>query len=121
MKVVVAEKPSVARDIARVLGCRSRQDGYLSGNDYAVTWAFGHLVRIAEPETMNPAWAKPWNKDQLPMVPTPWKYEVTKDAKKQFAVIKKLLVDRETSEVIVATDAGREGEQRRVFQQRRLS
>lgn len=110
MKVVVAEKPSVARDIARVLGCRSRGDGYLSGNGYAVTWAFGHLVRIAEPETMNPKWGKPWNKDQLPMVPAPWKYEVTQDAKKQFGVIKKLLVDPKTTEVICATDAGREGE-----------
>ena len=110
MKVILAEKPSVARDIARVLGCRSRHDGYLTGNGYAVTWAFGHLVRIAEPETMNAAWGKPWKKDQLPMVPAPWKYELTKEGKKQFAVIKKLLTDREATEVIAATDAGREGE-----------
>jgi DNA topoisomerase-3 len=110
MKVIVAEKPSVARDIARVLGCRRRQDGYLTGNGYAVTWAFGHLVRIAEPETINAAWGRPWKKDQLPMVPAPWKYEVTKDGKKQFAVIKKLLIDPQTTEVIAATDAGREGE-----------
>ena len=110
MKVIVAEKPSVARDIARVLGCPSRQDGYLSGNGYAVTWAFGHLVRIAEPETMNAAWGKPWKKDQLPMVPAPWKYEVTKDGKRQFSVIKTLLVNPQTTEVIAATDAGREGE-----------
>ena len=110
MKVIVAEKPSVARDIARVLGCRHRQDGYLTGNGYAITWAFGHLVRIAEPETMNAAWGRPWKKDQLPMVPAPWKYEVTKDGKKQFAVIKKLLIDPQTTEVIAATDAGREGE-----------
>jgi len=110
MKVVVAEKPSVGRDIARVLGCRARADGQLLGNGYVVTWAFGHLVEIAEPARMNPGWAKAWTRAQLPMIPTPWKYEVTKDGKKQFAVIKKLLTARDTTEVIAATDAGREGE-----------
>jgi DNA topoisomerase-3 len=110
MKVVVAEKPSVGRDIARVLGCRTKGDGHLTGNGYAVTWAFGHLVEIAEPASMNPAWAKPWTREQLPMVPAPWKYELTTDGRKQFAVIKKLLTDRDTAEVIAATDAGREGE-----------
>ena len=110
MKVVLAEKPSVARDIARVLGCRTRADGYLTGNGYAVTWAFGHLVEIAEPAAMNPAWAKPWRKEQLPMVPPRWRYEVSKDGKKQFAVIKKLLNAPDTAEIIAATDAGREGE-----------
>ena len=110
MKVVLAEKPSVARDIARVLGCRTRADGHLTGNGYAVTWAFGHLVEIAEPAAMNPAWAKPWRKEQLPMVPPRWMYEVTKDGQKQFAVIKKLLNAPDTAEIIAATDAGREGE-----------
>ena len=110
MKVVLAEKPSVARDIARVLGCRTRADGHLTGNGYAVTWAFGHLLEIAEPAAMNPAWAKPWRKEQLPMVPPRWRYEVTEDGKKQFAVIKKLLNAPETAEIIAATDAGREGE-----------
>ena len=110
MKVVLAEKPSVARDIARVLGCRTRADGYLTGNGYAVTWAFGHLVEIAEPAAMNPAWAKPWRKEQLPMVPPRWRYEVSKVGKKQFAVIKKLLNAPDTAEIIAATDAGREGE-----------
>ena len=110
MKVVLAEKPSVARDIARVLGCRTRADGYVTGNGYAVTWAFGHLVAIAEPALMNPAWTKPWRKEQLPMVPPKWKYEVTEDGKKQFAIIKKLLTASDTAEIIAATDAGREGE-----------
>ena len=110
LKVVLAEKPSVARDIARVLGCRTRADGHWTGNGYAVTWAFGHLVAIAEPAAMNPAWAKPWRKEQLPMVPPRWRYEVTKDGKKQFAVIKKLLNAPDTAEIIAATDAGREGE-----------
>jgi DNA topoisomerase-3 len=110
MKVVVAEKPSVARDIARVLGCRTKADGHLTGNGYAVTWAFGHLVEIAEPSAMNPDWAKPWRRDQLPMIPSQWQYTVTKDGKKQFAVIKKLLAAREATEIIAATDAGREGE-----------
>lgn len=110
MKVVVAEKPSVARNIARILGCRTKADGHLTGNGYAVTWAFGHLVEIAEPAAMNPAWGKPWKKEQLPMVPSPWKYEVTTDGKKQFGVIQKLLRDPQTTEIVAATDAGREGE-----------
>jgi len=110
MKVVLAEKPSVARDIARVLGCRTRANGHLTGNGYAVTWAFGHLVAIAEPAAMNPAWAKPWRKEQLPMVPPRWKYEVTQNGKEQFAIIKKLFTASETTEIIAATDAGREGE-----------
>ena len=110
MKVVVAEKPSVARDIARVLGCRTRADGHITGNGYTVTWAFGHLVEIAEPAAMNPAWAKPWRTNQLPMVPAQWRYEVTENGRKQFNIIKKLLNASDTAEIIAATDAGREGE-----------
>lgn len=110
MKVVLAEKPSVARDIAAVLGATTKKDGYFEGNGYAVTYAFGHLVTIAEPEEMNPDWGKPWTVEQLPMVPREWKYRIADKAGPQFKVIKKLFCDRQTSKIICATDAGREGE-----------
>ncbi|MBX9673434.1 MAG: DNA topoisomerase 3 [Candidatus Obscuribacterales bacterium] len=112
MKVVLAEKPSVARDIAAVLGAKTKRDGYFEGNDYAVTYAFGHLVTLAEPEEMNPEWGGPWRLDKLPMIPEPdkWKYKVQDKTKQQFNVIKKLFVDPATTGIICATDAGREGE-----------
>ena len=110
MRVILAEKPSVARDIARVLGCSARADGCLRGSGDVVTWAFGHLVEIAEPEAMNPAWARPWRQEQLPMLPSAWRYDVRPDAKAQFGIVKRLLLDSATTEVVCATDAGREGE-----------
>ncbi|MBX9688407.1 MAG: DNA topoisomerase 3 [Candidatus Obscuribacterales bacterium] len=110
MKVILAEKPSVARDIAAVVGANTKRDGYFEGNDYAVTYAFGHLVTIAEPEEMNSAWGKPWRVEQLPMLPSEWKYKVAEKAGAQFTVIKKLFADSNTSSIICATDAGREGE-----------
>lgn len=108
--VVLAEKPSVARDIALVLGASTKRDGYFEGNGYAVTYAFGHLATIAEPEQMNPAWGQPWRLEQLPMLPTQWKYRVADKAEAQFNVIKKLFSDPATGKIICATDAGREGE-----------
>ncbi|MGH9552824.1 MAG: toprim domain-containing protein [Terriglobales bacterium] len=108
--VVLAEKPSVARDIAAVLGARNRHDGYFDGNGYAITYAFGHLVTIAEPEQMNPSWGSPWRLEQLPMLPQQWKYRVVEKASTQFKVIKKLFCDSQTTAIICATDAGREGE-----------
>lgn len=110
MKVVLAEKPSVARDIAAVLGASTKKDGFLEGNGYAVTYAFGHLVQIAEPEVMDSAWGKPWRLEQLPMIPGSWKYRIADKADAQFAVIKKLFCDPATTDIICATDAGREGE-----------
>jgi len=109
MKVVLAEKPSVAKDIANVLGCNERKDGYLNGNDYAVTWAFGHLVTIAGPVDQNPEWEN-LTLDALPIIPDDWQFEVPQDKKKQFNVIKRLFNDPATDEIICATDAGREGE-----------
>lgn len=109
-KVVLAEKPSVARDIALVLGASTRREGFFEGNGYVVTFAFGHLVAIAEPEEMNPAWGKPWRLEQLPMIPDSWKYRVVEKTRNQFNVIKKLFCDPSTSRIICATDAGREGE-----------
>ena len=110
MKVVLAEKPSVARDIAQVLGANSKKNGYFEGNGYAVTYAFGHLVTIAEPEEMNSAWGSPWRLEQLPMIPDSWKYSVVKKSAPQFNIIKHLFMKSETDLIICATDAGREGE-----------
>lgn len=110
MKVVLAEKPSVAKDIAAVVGATTRKDGYFEGNGYAVTYAFGHLVTMAEPEEMNPAWGKPWRLKQLPMLPDEWKYRVVEKSAQQFNIIKKLFCDSATTSIICATDAGREGE-----------
>lgn len=110
MKVVVAEKPSVARDIAAVLGATVKKDGYFEGNDFAVTYALGHLVTIAEPVDMNTAWGSPWSLEQLPMIPEEWKYRITDKGGTQFRVIKNLFADPSTTGIVCATDAGREGE-----------
>ncbi len=110
MKVILAEKPSVAKDIAAVVGATTKRDGYFEGNDYAVTYAFGHLVTMAEPEEMNAAWGKPWRLKQLPMIPVEWKYRVVEKSAQQFNVIKKLFLNPATTSIICATDAGREGE-----------
>jgi DNA topoisomerase-3 len=106
---VVAEKPSVARDIARVLGASQRGEGVLSGGGYVVTWALGHLVRLAEPPEIRPEW-KRWSAGDLPLLPSEWPLVVAEATKSQFAVVKKTLRDPEVSEVVCATDAGREGE-----------
>ena len=110
MIVVLAEKPSVARDIAVVLGANQKKDGYFEGNGYQVTYAFGHLVTIAQPEEMNPAWGQPWRIDQLPMIPDQWKYQVADKAVKHFDCIKKLFLQPNTTSIVCATDAGREGQ-----------
>jgi DNA topoisomerase-3 len=110
MIVVLAEKPSVARDIAAVLGASQKHNGYFEGNNYQVTYAFGHLVTIAEPEQMNPAWGGPWNLAQLPMIPSEWLYRVADKAQDQFDCIKKLFLHPATTGIICATDAGREGQ-----------
>lgn len=107
------EKPDAARKLAPIVGAGARHDGYLEGADVVVTWGFGHLVAIDEPEAMNSAWGKPWRTEQLPMIPDAWRYRVLEDAKKQFAVVKTLLADSRFDKVVCATDAGREGE--RIF------
>jgi hypothetical protein len=108
--VVVAEKPSVARDIARVLGARRKAEGHLEGNDYCVTWALGHLVRFAEPDNYGPHWSGRWATDQLPMIPEQWRLKTERSTAKQFQLVKRLINDAATEEVACATDAGREGE-----------
>ncbi|MAF09151.1 DNA topoisomerase III [Candidatus Poribacteria bacterium] len=109
MKVVLAEKPSVGRDIAACLGCRTRHDGYLEGAGYQVTWAFGHLFTLKEPGEYDPAFKK-WSLDTLPIVPDRFELKTTqgKGIAKQFATIRRLF--KAADEIICATDAGREGE-----------
>lgn len=109
MKTVLAEKPSVAKDIARVLGANEKKDGYLEGAGWRVTWAFGHLVTLAEPSEYDEAY-KAWRREQLPIVPSEFVYRAVDDAgaRKQLKVIRTLF--KEATEIVCATDAGREGE-----------
>lgn len=107
--VVLAEKPSVGRDIARVLGCTKQGQGYLEGKDYIVTWALGHLVTLADPEAYDVKY-KAWNLEDLPMLPKDFKFVVIKKTAKQFKAVKEQLLRKDVSEIIIATDAGREGE-----------
>lgn len=107
--VVIAEKPSVARDIARVLKCNKKGNGFLEGDKYIVTWALGHLVTLADPESYDVKY-KTWNLEDLPMLPDRLKLTVIKQTGKQFNAVKSQLTRNDVSEVIIATDAGREGE-----------
>ncbi|WP_313799865.1 DNA topoisomerase III [Cytobacillus sp.] len=107
--VVIAEKPSVARDIARVLNCNKKGNGYLEGDKYIVTWALGHLVTLADPESYDVKY-KTWNLEDLPMLPERLKLTVIKQTGKQFQAVKSQLIRKDVNEIIVATDAGREGE-----------
>ncbi len=107
--LIVAEKPSVGRDIARVLKCTERADGYIIGAEYRVTWAVGHLVTLSDPEEINPEW-KRWREADLPMLPENIPLKVLPKTKSQFNIIKKLMRDKECTGIICATDAGREGE-----------
>lgn len=106
---VLAEKPSVARDIARVLGASQRGEGFLHGNGYVVTWAVGHLVSLAQPHEVRPEW-KQWRLDLLPMLPGQWPLVVYEKTKSQFEVVRKILTSPRVQLVVCATDAGREGE-----------
>ena len=108
--VVFTEKPSVATTVAGVLGATARHKGYYQGNGYRVTWAFGHLVALDEPETMNPAWGGRWAMNTLPMIPERWRYRVADKVELQFAIIKNLFLAPETKSIINAGDAGREGQ-----------
>ncbi|MCK5051152.1 MAG: DNA topoisomerase III [Candidatus Cloacimonetes bacterium] len=107
--LVLAEKPSVGKDLGRVLKCRPRGRGFMEGDKYVVTWALGHLVTLAEPEVYD-AKFKRWNLEDLPMMPDKMKLKVIKQTSQQFRTVKSLLQRKDISEVIIATDAGREGE-----------
>ena len=107
--LVIAEKPSVARDIARVLGCSKKNNSYIEGNDYVVTWALGHLVTLADPEEYGEQY-KTWRMDTLPMLPDRWKLVVIKQTSRQYHAVKEQIFRKDISDIIIATDAGREGE-----------
>jgi Toprim domain. len=109
MKVILTEKPSVARDIAKCLSISNKRDGYFEGNGYQITWAFGHLVELKEPDEYNPAW-KRWSLESLPIIPEQFGLKARGDAsaQKQLNTIKHLF--KAADEIICATDAGREGE-----------
>nr|WP_072515260.1 DNA topoisomerase 3 [Ndongobacter massiliensis] len=107
--LVIAEKPSVAISIAKVIGATKKKDGYYEGNGYKVSWCVGHLIQMANPDAYDEKYAK-WNISDLPIIPKQYKFEVAKATKKQFNILKKLMNDKEIDTVINACDAGREGE-----------
>lgn len=107
--VVIAEKPSVARDIARVLDCNKKGDGFLEGNKYVITWALGHLVTLADPESYDIKY-RTWNLEELPMIPSNLKTTTIKKTNKQFNSIKRQMNRSDINEVVIATDSAREGE-----------
>ncbi len=107
--LVLAEKPSVARDIARVLKCSKKGNGYLEGNNYIVTWALGHLVTLADPELYNNKY-KTWSLEDLPILPDKMKLIVIGKTSKQFNTVQGLIKQKDVDNIIIATDAGREGE-----------
>jgi DNA topoisomerase-3 len=109
MKLVLAEKPSVAQSIAKVLGAAKREDGYLEGNGYVVSWCVGHLVELAQPEAYDAKYSK-WAYADLPIFPMDWQYEVSAGTRKQFGILKKLMAREDVASIVCATDAGREGE-----------
>ena len=109
MKLVIAEKPSVAMSLAAVLGATERKDGYLEGSGYLVSWCVRHLLELAQPEAYKEQYAK-WRYEDLPILPENWKYEVPKDKKTQLALLCRLMKDKRVDSVVCATDAGREGE-----------
>lgn len=107
--IVLAEKPSVAKEIARVLGCKRRNDGYIEGEKYIVTWALGHLITLADPEEYDEKY-KRWNMDHLPMLPKKMKLTIIKNTSKQYRTVSALTKRADVGELIIATDSGREGE-----------
>ena len=109
MRLVITEKPSVAISIAKMIEANGKKDGYYEGNGYRVSWCVGHLIQMANPDAYDEKYAK-WNIEDLPIIPSEYKYEVAKSTKKQFTILKKLMNDKDIDTVINACDAGREGE-----------
>ena len=109
MKLVIAEKPSVAQSLAKVIGANQKKDGYLEGNGYIVSWCVGHLIELANPEHYDEKYKK-WRKEDLPIFPAPFLYQVTASTKKQYQVLKELMKRPDIDGLVEATDAGREGE-----------
>ena len=107
--LVIAEKPSVARDISNVLGCNNKGEGFLENDKYIVSWAFGHLVTLCEPDEYDKA-LKRWSAETLPIIPESMKLKAIRGNKKQLDILKKLMNSKGTESLICATDSGREGE-----------
>jgi len=107
--LILTEKPSVAMDFARGLGIRGKQDGYIENDRYIITWAVGHLVELFEPQDYNPAWKK-WSFENLPVIPESYRYKPIKRTEKQLHIIRRLFSEKNIDRIVVATDAGREGE-----------
>ena len=105
MKLVLAEKPSVAMSLSKVIGADQRGDGYMEGNGYLVSWCVGHLVELSQPEAYDEKYAK-WRYDDLPILPDHWRYQVSASTKKQFGILKKLMQRKDVESLICATDAG---------------
>ena len=108
LRLVIAEKPSVAQTIAAALGVKGKQDGYIEGGGYLISWCVGHLVQLAEAAAYGEQYRK-WQLDSLPILPEEWQYAVDPDKGKQFATLKELMHRADVSEVVNACDAGREG------------
>ena len=108
-RLVIAEKPSVAQSIAAVLGAKDRNDGYLSGSGFIVSWCFGHLAELSDASAYNADYAK-WGLKDLPIIPAEYRFSIAPDKQKQFDLLRKLMNAPDTSEIINACDAGREGE-----------
>ena len=109
MKLVIAEKPLVAQSLAKVIGANQKKDGYMEGNGYIVSWCVGHLIELANPEHYDEKYKK-WRKEDLPIFPAPFSYQVTASTKKQYQVLKDLMKRSDVESLVEATDAGREGE-----------
>lgn len=108
-KLVIAEKPSVAQSIAKVIGADKKEDGYLEGNGYIVSWCVGHLIELAPPEAYDEKYEK-WRYSDLPILPSEWNYQIAEATRKQFGILKKLMEREDVTGLVEATDAGREGE-----------
>jgi DNA topoisomerase-3 len=108
-RLILAEKPSVGKEIARVLKCNNKKNGYIEGNDAIVTWAYGHLVTLGDPEIYGEKY-KNWNLNDLPILPAKLKTKVIGKTSKQYSIVKKLMLRKDVNEIVIATDAGREGE-----------
>ena len=109
MRLVIAEKPSVAQSLSKVLGATTRREGYLEGNGYLVSWCFGHLAGLADASVYDERYAK-WRMEDLPILPCPFRFIIAPDKRKQFAVLQSLMHREDVTEVVNACDAGREGE-----------
>lgn len=107
--LVIGEKPSVSKELAKVLGANKKINGYIEGNGYIVSWCFGHLVVMKYPNDYSEKWTDKWSFEQLPMIPTEWKFSIAKNTKAQYDILKDLMNRSDVTKIICATDADREG------------